>query len=240
MGSDRISDDEKPVHRVVLPEYWIAPIPVTNLQYQIFVRQTGHEPPRGWDGERIPIGEENLPVVNVAWYGALAYCRWLGQAIGKPVTLPSEAEWEKAARGDQDRREYPWGDDFERRRANTAELGIGTPTPVGIFTTGASPYGVLDLSGNVWEWTRSLWGKGELEFEYPYTQRLQERENIDASEEYRRIVRGGAFYYVSIRARCAYRFRYPPDFRLDHYGFRVVLSPTSVPLNSVISGTLAL
>ena len=88
---------------------------------------------------------------------AMAYCSWLGQVTGKTITLPSEAEWEKAARGEPDQREYPWGDRFEATRCNSRDLGLSSTTPVGIFPKGASPYGCLDLSGKVWEWTRNLW-----------------------------------------------------------------------------------
>ncbi len=156
MGGERY-DDEKPVHRVHLERFWIARTPVTNAQYQIFVETGGHEPPEHWENGRPPKGKESHPVVNVSWHEALAYCRWLSEVTGKAITLPSEAEWEKAARGDGDQREYPWGD-WQEGRANTDELGLNDTTPVGIFPEGASPYGVLDLSGNVWEWTRSLWG----------------------------------------------------------------------------------
>ena len=87
----------------------------------------------------------------------MADCSWLGQVTGKTITLPSEAEWEKAARGEPDQREYPWGDRFEATRCNSRDLGLSSTTPVGIFPKGASPYGCLDLSGKVWEWTRNLW-----------------------------------------------------------------------------------
>lgn len=96
-------------------------------------------------------------MVDVAWFDALAYCEWLGKITGKQITLPSEAEWEKAARSDKDQCAYPWGEDFDSSRCNTVELGLGETTPVGIFLEGASPYGLLNMSGNVWEWTRNIW-----------------------------------------------------------------------------------
>lgn len=157
-------------HRVALPEFAISRVPITNAQYQLFVQASGHEPPRGWTGQRPPRGKESHPVVGVSWHDALAYCEWLGKVTGKPITLPSEAEWEKAARGAENARAHPWGDDFDRTRCNTEELGFGDTTPVGIFLNGKSPYGCLDMAGNVWEWTRSLWGRKNHppEFEYPY------------------------------------------------------------------------
>ncbi len=112
--------------------------------------------PESWEDDRPPKGLESHPVMDVTWRDAIAYCKWLSEMTGKRITLPSEAEWEKAARGDKDKRAYPWGHTFESTRCNSSELEIGDTTPVGIFPNGASPYGCLDMSGNVWEWTRSI------------------------------------------------------------------------------------
>jgi formylglycine-generating enzyme required for sulfatase activity len=146
-------------HRVLVPDYAISRVSITNAQYQFFMQATDHEPPKNWIGKRTPRSREIHPVVNVSWNDALAYCRWLSEVTGKPITLPSEAEWEKAARGAQDARAYPWGDAFDAARCNVHESGFGDTTPVGIFLNGASPYGCLDMVGNVWDWTRSLCGK---------------------------------------------------------------------------------
>jgi len=187
----------------------------------------------------------------VTWHDAIAYCEWLSQVTGKPITLPSEAEWEKAARGgpplpppacggteggDRTRggqraegergRVFPWGDTFDATRCNSSALGLGDTTPVGIFLNGASPYNVLDLSGNVWEWTRSLWGRNvsEPEFKYPYNPK-DGRENLKAGDDVLRVLRGGAFNYGGNYVRCALRYRDDPVNRLRLIGFRVVLSP---------------
>jgi formylglycine-generating enzyme required for sulfatase activity len=224
---------EVPQHQVMMPVFKIAQVPITNAQYQLFVEATDHGLPPHWEDGRPPKGLEGHPVVNVTWHDAMAYCHWLSEVTGKPVTLPSEAEWEKAARGARDRREYPWGDEWDETKCNTDELGLGGTTPVGIFPEGVSPYGCLDMAGNVWEWTRSLWGrwieeetKAELQFPYPYVA-TDGRENTEADDEILRVLRGGSWHVSRRDARCACRFWAHPHFRGDSIGFRVVVSPAS-------------
>lgn len=228
MGSEKGDSDEKPVHKVHLERYWIAKTPVTNAQYQLFVAATGHESPKHWESRKIPRGLESHPVVEVSWRDALAYCHWLSEVTGKAITLPSEAEWEKAARGSADRREHPWGDTWDATKCNNDALGIGATTPVGIFPEGASPYDCLDMVGNVWEWTRSLRGKDwqHPSFKYPY--RADDgRENLKAGLDMLRVVRGGAFVDNQSNARCAYRRGLNPFNRDWYFGFRVVVSHLS-------------
>jgi len=177
-GAFMMGEGEKTC-QVKLPDYAIARVPITNAQYQLFVAATKQSTPKHWADGRIPKGLESHPVVNVSWHDAIAFCQWLSQVTGKVITLPSEAEWEKAARGDKDTRAYPWGDTFDRLRRNTRELGIGSTTPVGIFPDGASPYGVLEMSGNVWEWCRNKYDDPD-------------DEEIDQSNA-GRVVRGGAW-----------------------------------------------
>lgn len=205
--------------RVFLPEYQISRAPVTNAQYALYLRDTGAEPPDHWRAGQSPKGRENHPVVNINWHEALAYCAWLGEKIIRPVSLPSEAEWEKAARGDQDQREYPWGT-WVDLRANTSELALGDTTPVGLFPNGASPFGLLDMTGNVREWTRSL-----FDFGYPYDPADKTREDLQAPDDQPRVLRGGSFYHTRNFARCAHRQRYYPDFRFYNFGFRMVILP---------------
>jgi formylglycine-generating enzyme required for sulfatase activity len=216
---------EVPQHQVMMPVFKIARVPVTNAQYQLFVEATDHELPPHWEDGRPPKGLESHPVVRVTWHDAIAYCHWLSEVTGKPVTLPSEAEWEKAARGAKGRREYPWGDEWDETKCNTDELGLGGTTPVGIFPEGVSPYGCLDMAGNVWEWTRSLWGEdgSEPDFKYPYTP-TDGRENLEAGNGVLRVLRGGSWDNYRRYARCAYRLRH---LRLVDLGFRVVVSPAS-------------
>ena len=199
----------KDARQVDLPAYAIARVPITNAQYRLFVNAVEHPPPRHWEENRIPKGLESHPVVEVSWHDAIAYCQWLSQMTGKTITLPSEAEWEKAARGDKDAREYPWGDTFDRLRCNTKELGMGTTTPVGIFPDGASPYGVLEMSGNVWEWCRT-------KYENP------DDDEVDDSGAWR-VLRGGSWVADANFVRAAFRDLSGPDYRNGDDGFRVVV-----------------
>jgi len=227
MGSESLASysDERPLHKLASPAYRIARTPVTNAQYRLFIEATGHPAPRGWEDQRPPKGLEGHPVVNVSFFDALAYCAWLGRQIGQSVGLPSEAEWEKAAKGTKDRREYPWGERFELTRCNSWDLRLRSTTAVGVFPEGASPVGCLDMAGNVWEWTRSLWGTGDQpEFAYPYDPG-DGREALDAPAEVRRVLRGGSFDGDPGGCRCAYRAHNEPDLRGGSIGFRVVVSP---------------
>ncbi|MGE3536554.1 MAG: SUMF1/EgtB/PvdO family nonheme iron enzyme [Candidatus Tectimicrobiota bacterium] len=238
MGSEAPEDsawlDATPSHRVTLPTYYIARYPVTVAQFQAFVRARGYKP----DNPNSLHGVANHPVAWVTWHDAVAYCHWLTACLrdwpetpeplatllrhkGWRVMLPSEAEWEKAARGD-DGRWYPWGNDEpDASRANYVALGLGDTSTVGCFPAGASPYGVEDLSGNVWEWTRSKAGT----YPYPATRAArQRREDLQGAQDEARVLRGGAFWYAPQYVRCPLRLRFVA--RLVHHdaGFRVVLA----------------
>ncbi len=178
--------------KVNLPAYRIARTPVTNAQYRAFVDATNYRAPGHWSGGQIPQGKENHPVVQVSWNDAQKFCAWAG------LRLPTEQEWEKAARG-TDGREYPWGA-WELGRCNSSEAKIGATTPVDRFPSGASPWGVLDAAGNVWEWC------------------VDDYDNNKGA----RVLRGGSFFNESQFVRCAFRSRGRPGYRDDIVGFRVV------------------
>ena len=254
------------VDRLYVPEFRMAKYPVTNAQFKCFVDAGGynqekywtkagwawqqgkgeqarerkhHEWPEDWEDGRFPPERANHPVVNVTWHEAVAYTRWLAQATGKPYRLPTEAQWEKAARGGiqipnlksqiplvdnpNPRRIYPWGDRFDPKKANM-DMGdekVGGTSPVGIYPGGASPYGILDLSGNVWEWCSSLYR------DYPYDPE-DGREDMEA--EGRRVLRGGSWFGSGERsARCSSRdLVLPSGFYLTG-GFRILVSARSLP-----------
>jgi formylglycine-generating enzyme required for sulfatase activity len=222
MGSDPQKDkgaykNEQPQYTLHLPDYYLARTPVTNAQYAAFVGATGHRRPEYWKGGKPPQGKVEHPVVYVSWHDAVAYCRWLSEVTGRSYALPSEAQWEKGARG-ADGRIYPWGDRWDVRQCNTEEGGKGDTTPVGAYAQGASPYGLLDIAGNVWEWTSSLYR------DYPY-QAGDGRE--DASGTGNRVLRGGAWSYSSVDARSASRDWFRPDYLDVDFGFRCLIAPTS-------------
>jgi formylglycine-generating enzyme required for sulfatase activity len=215
MGSAANDEDarenEKPQHAVDLGAYRIGRYPVTNLEYKAFVEAKGPPPPRHWEGGQFPDEMADHPVVYVSWEDATAYCAWLSEVSGNPYRLPTEAEWEKAARG-TDGRIYPWGDEWDAKRCNTQEDGPGGTTPVGQYSTaGDSPVGCADMAGNVWEWTDS-WYKA-----YP-----ESEQQDDAYSQKFRGLRGGSWVDDQDFARCAFRVRLDPDGRDGDGGFRLV------------------
>jgi len=260
MGDDH-HEDEKPQHVVDLAyPYFIAHFLVTVAQWREYAEFCG----RPVDDDRSRRGRENDPVVYVNWHEARRFCDFLTQAWrgvlpnGFVVTLPSEAEWEKAARGGEripvehewvtlprlqatletaaihrpnpfPTRAYPWGESFDADRANFEAI-IGETSAVGCYSTGASPYGCEDLSGNVWEWTRSLWGQDwdKPTFGYPYAPSDARRENLEAGNEVLRVLRGGSWHNNRVFARCAYRSRDRPVSHFGSLGFRVVLRSAPV------------
>ena len=219
--------DERPQHEVNIPyDYWVARYPVTVAQFRAFVEENGYE-----IKDRRSINETpNWPVRYVNWHEARAYANWLEDKLdflpkGYQLRLPTEAEWEKAARGD-DARRYPWGnEDWHENLANIDESEIGHPTPVGGYPRGATPNGICDLSGNLWEWTQSLWGADLMnpDFKYPYDA-SDGRENLQASRDTRRVLRGGSWINSNRDARSAYRYGNYPDSYYGNIGFRGVVS----------------
>jgi formylglycine-generating enzyme len=192
MGSDpKVDKDafggEQPQHRLYLPEFYIGKHPVTNEQYAAFANATRRADPRHWKKGKIPAAKGNHPVVYVFWRDAITFCQWFSQASGKAIRLPTEAEWEKAARG-SDGRIYPWGDKPPTKELCNFGGNIGDTTPVGQYPTGASPCGALDMAGNVLEWTGSLWGKdmGKPAFGYPYDAK-DGREDLSAPDNVLRV-----------------------------------------------------
>jgi formylglycine-generating enzyme required for sulfatase activity len=203
MGSDKEKDSEAdenecPQHEVSLEPYEIGKYPLTVAEYQGFVWATGHsEPPTGgdvtWENQ---LERLDHPVVCVSWEDIQGYVKWLAQVTGEEWRMPSEAQWEKAARG-IDGRIYPWGDIWNAAKANTYEGGPYTTTPVGHYPQGASPYGCMDMGGNVLEWTCTIY---QL---YPYN-RGDDGDDFNSTNDM--VLRGGSWNVYGRYARAAYRF----------------------------------
>ncbi len=212
MGTNDRLPDEGPEHKVSIPAYYIDKYEVTNLQYKQFIDDTNHKSPNHFRNRTFPDGKADHPVVYVSWYDANDYCHWAGKR------LPTEQEWEKAARS-TDGRNYPWGNDFAITRANSPQHWLvlerdGDTTPVGAFPTGISAYGGYDMSGNVWEWTDS-WYK-------PHPGNTRVTENY--GEKYK-VLKGGSwwdcsFYKCGISAPSYNRSFFLQSTKNKSFGFR--------------------
>lgn len=217
--------DETPEHKVYIDTYLIDKYEVTNAQYKAFVDATNHRTPNHWKsrsdngpdpGMTYPPVKAHHPVVYVDWYDANDYCHWAGKR------LPTEEEWEKAARG-TDGRVFPWGNAFDAKKANTPQYWLsmnkdGDTMPVGSFESGRSPYGVYDMAGNVYEWTAN-WYK-------PYPRNAELNPHYG---EKNKIVRGGSWYDClsygcGLSAPSYNRSRFAPEIRNKGFGFRCAKS----------------
>ena len=198
MGQEDGRDEERPVHRVVLAPFRLARIPVTNADF------AGFRP--------FPFDNPDLPVTSVSWIDAMDYCAWLSARWGFPVRLPTEAEWEFAARGGLDQQPYPWGTAPPSTRPGYAERWRTGPEPVA--TSAPNPYGLFDLCENVHEWCADWYA-------HDYYAQSPIKNPRGPSTGARRASRGGAWRHHIKIARCAARSSIPPDFRYADYGFRV-------------------
>ncbi len=241
MGVADAEEDERPVHRVFLAEYSIGRFPVTQEEYARFVRDTGRPAPAVrslplitaggrdgmfkelaapyvWQDGGPPPGHGAHPVVLVTYDDASAYCRWLSELIGRIVRLPTEAEWEKAARGGVDGRRYPWGDYIDSSHCNFLVDPVTKPQrgtrPTGIYPPNA--YGLYDVCGNVWEWVSDWYGKD-------YYAISESNDPPGPPEGQMRLVRGGSWVNEDVNMlRCGYRHKVPPDTYAHSIGFRIV------------------
>jgi len=224
-GADKDSvGREQPQHPVELSEYSIGNYPVTNREYQAFIRDAKYTPPSGWDGDQFPADKGSHPVVNVSWDNANAYCKWLSEKSGKGYRLTTEAEWEKAARckGENESLNYPWGNTFDIKNANTAESKIGDISDVGKFSPqGDSSYGCADMTGNVWEWCNDWFDENE----YKNREGKTVKDPQGPQNGTYRVLRGGSWSYKENDARVSIRDYDHPYYGGYRVGFRVVALP---------------
>jgi formylglycine-generating enzyme required for sulfatase activity len=203
---------EQPQHDYSLKAFEIAKMPVTNAEYYAFIWTTGYRVPREWIGFHYPEGQDNHPVVGVSKQDVDAYLEWLNSQFNSHYRLPSEAEWESAARGG-DTRLYPWGEEFDPWRCNTVESGKRGTTEVGEYSpSGDSPFGIVDMAGNVWEWTSSLLKP------FPYNPK-DGREDSKGIGKF--VIRGGSWYYSHKLARSTCRESAMHNFTSPALGFRL-------------------
>lgn len=225
-----------------LNDYLISRFPITEKQFQCFEKaKDGYFQANWWNwstasfnwfkkiGSKGPeksdcVNYPNYPRTNTNWYEAVAFCNWISNKIGRSVRLPTEAEWEKAARG-IDGRFFPWGNDFDPNKCNSDLTGIGHPCAVGCFHFEGGPWGEdtpLDMCGNVWEWCTTICEDDKNKsIPYPYNEE-DGRENMNLGDEFKRVVRGGSYLNEPFVIRCTFRGRDKPFERFLRQGFRVV------------------
>jgi formylglycine-generating enzyme required for sulfatase activity len=227
---DELFEPEVPAHSVRLSAFYADTHEVTNKEYSIFLKKSkewlaGRMPPKYdngkylayWRNEKYRKGEADLPVTNVNWYAAMAYCHWTGKR------LPTEAEWEYAARGGLTGAEFPWGNDpADPKRANYGKGGFGKPGRVGSYAPNG--YGLFDMAGNVWEFTADEWGKySNADTENPLAgPNVFDALNFDVITT-RRVIRGGSWGGAPLNLRVSYRDSHPPTGSEAFVGFRCVM-----------------
>jgi formylglycine-generating enzyme len=210
MGSEAGQENERPVHRVWIDAFSLAAYQTTNAEYGRFLRVTGSQAPPLWDDANF--NRPDQPVVAVSWFAAVQYSEWLGGITGRQYRLPTEAEWERAARGGVEGKLFPWGDDPAESLHDYGLRWKTGPEPVGRSTPNA--FGLYDLCQNVHEWC-SDWYRPD------YYAVAAERNPRGPETGERRASRGGSWRHHIKVTRCAARSSIPPEFQYADYGFRV-------------------
>lgn len=213
MGSDTGQDNERPVHHVWVNAFELAVCQISNAEYALFLAETQNRPPLNWGDSDFSHPEQS--VVGVSWFDATAYCEWLSRATGRCFRLPTEAEWERAARGGMEQKQYPWGDELPESLPDYSSRWKHGPEPVGRAEVNA--FGLCDIGANVHEWC-SDW------FDPAYYAVSPERNPKGPPCGARRASRGGSWRHYTKVSRCAARSSIPPEFQYADYGFRIASS----------------
>lgn len=207
-------DTKQPLERLIVGNFSISETEVTNSQYAEFIKAANHPPPPGWNKDQFPEGTGNYPVTNVSWQDAVAFCRWMEKKIGLPVRLPTEAEWELAARGTSGNK-YPWGNEWKSEAAISKETG-GKISAVKSFPLNRSPFGVFDMAGNVWEWTQDKVGKNAEVTDAQVKEALEKGQVL-------RIVKGGSASEKAAQISTRAKYEIPENTKVPTVGFRYVI-----------------
>ncbi|MGB2605319.1 MAG: SUMF1/EgtB/PvdO family nonheme iron enzyme [Candidatus Sulfotelmatobacter sp.] len=210
MGSDSGQDCERPVHRVWTDTFLLAATQVTNAEYQRFANSTGHENPPFWNDQNFKHPQQ--PVTGICWFDAERYCQWLAAQTGRAYRLPTEAEWERAARGNLEQNHFPWGNDPPQSLPDYATRWQTGPEAVARYAPNA--FGLYDICDNVHEWC-SDW------YDPNYYANSPERNPRGPEKGQRKASRGGSWRHHVKVARCSARSSISPDFHYADYGFRV-------------------
>lgn len=213
MGCDTGAENERPVHRVRVGRFAIARAAATNRIYRVFLDQTRRQAPPGWHDERF--NHPDQPVTSVSWFDAAEFCDWLRANTGRPYRLPTEAEWEWAARGGMESRLYTWGDEPPENQPRYSELWRNGPEPVG--RRPPNGFGLCEISENVHEWCAD-W------YDAKYYEVSPEHDPRGPDSGTRRASRGGSWRHHVKIARVAARSSLPPDYRYNDFGFRPAMS----------------
>ena len=232
MGSDRVrtSAQNRPKREVTMAAYQIDKYPTTNVQYAHFVTKQGYRPPLDWENGRIPEGKEMHPVTLISWYDASNYCTWAGKR------LPTEAEWEKAARGQEGQR-WPWGEQMDTARLNTY-YSVGSTTDVTSYPEGGSPYGVMDMAGNVFEWieddflpyegtdaSKEIF-QGKIQVASTPADRAMKVVDLVGVDAKYKVLRGGSWKSDPFSTTTYHRNYSWPHYASDFFGFRCAADVT--------------
>jgi sulfatase modifying factor 1 len=215
MGSHAGQEDERPVHRVHVDAFEMSVYPVTRLEYARFLEMTRHATPRDWTDPAL--AGDDRPVVGVSWLDAVAYCAWCARR-GEPQRLPTEAEWERAARGGREEEAFPWGADIPPWIPAGGRGPLTGPWPVRLGEPNA--FGLYGIAANVHEWCADWHDRG-------YYAVSPDRNPPGAASGLRRASRGGSWRHAVTISRSAARSKIDPSFRYTDYGFRTVRPPTS-------------
>jgi len=214
MGDERGQDNEKPVHRVWVDRFLLGRFPATNREYALYIEENGAREPPFWREEMF--SDPDKPVVGVSWHDAVAYCDWLCKRTGKPFRLPTEAEWERAARGGKEGEKYPWGDELPLEKIYPGyDVATGGPERVGLNEPNG--FGLYDMSASVHEWCGDF-------YDANYYLISPEKNPLGPSSGLRKVSRGGSWRHRIKFSRSAARSSLNPVFKYADYGFRVAMS----------------